>query len=104
MQPARCVARAALPDDSSLADSVRVGLVRAGSARDGCLVALGADDPFAPAALPGDYSVPVDSDDSFPSHYSGSVPDGYSAPGDCSGQGGLVARDLCPDARLQPVQ
>jgi hypothetical protein len=81
-QPARCVARAALPDDSSLADLVRVGLGRAGSARDGCLVALRADDPFAPAVLPDDYSAPVD----------------------CSGQGGSVARDLRPDARLQPVE
>jgi hypothetical protein len=31
-QPARCVAPVALPDDSSLADLVRVGLVPAGSA------------------------------------------------------------------------
>jgi hypothetical protein len=55
--PARCVARAALPNDSSLADLVRVGLARAGSARDGCLVALRADDLFAPAALPDDSSL-----------------------------------------------
>ena len=49
-------APAPLPDDSSLADLVRVGLVPAGSAWDGCLVALQADDPFALAPLPDDSS------------------------------------------------
>jgi hypothetical protein len=119
-QPARCVAPAALPDDSSLADSVRVGRVPAGSARDGCWVALRADDPFAPAALPDDSSladlvrvgrVPAGSardgcwaalgaDDPFAP---AAQPNDYSVPVDCSGQGGSVARELRPDARLRPV-
>jgi hypothetical protein len=127
-QPARCVAAAALPDDSSLAELLRVGLVRAGSAPDGCWVALGADDLFAPEALPDDSSpaellrvglvragsardgcwVARRADDPFapealPDDYSASVRDGCSAPVDCSGQGGSVARDLRPDARSRPV-